>query len=260
MSRADLEGTVSLVSGALGGIGRATCRALADAGSTVIAADLAVEAPSFAGHDYVRLDVTDQENWSRVVDHIADRHGRLDNYVECAGIDVAGSIASLTLEEFRRCMRVNVEGIFLGTRAAQDLLARSGKDRKGGASVIGLSSVGGLRGSAMMSAYCASKGAVKMFCKSAALEFAMLRQPIRVNSVHPGVIDTGMMDRIYAQLVEGGMFATDESARAHIATAHPIGRTGTPEEVAEAIAFLCSSNASFITGTEIVIDGGKTAQ
>lgn len=260
MPNFDLTGAVALVSGATGGIGRATCNALAEAGATVIATDLADSAEVAGATDYRRLDVTDEANWATLIAHIETSHGRLDILVNNAGISVTNSIASTTLAEFRKCMAINVEGVFLGTRAAQDLLARSGKDRKGGSSIVNLSSVGGLRGAGLMATYCASKGAVKLFSKSAGVEFAMLGLPIRVNSVHPGGIDTNMMDTIYARYVDDGLFPDEATARATVSANHAMGRMGDADEIAAGIVYLSTPAASFMTGSELVIDGGMTAK
>jgi NAD(P)-dependent dehydrogenase (short-subunit alcohol dehydrogenase family) len=260
MSIFDLGGTVSLVTGATGGIGRATCQALADAGSTVIATDLAESAEVAGAASYRRLDVTDEGAWEVLIAAIEAEHGRLDILINNAGISVTNAIAESSLAEFRRCMAINVEGVFLGTRAAQALLAKSGADRKGGSSIVNLSSVGGLRGAAYMATYCASKGAVKLFSKSAGVEYAMLGLPIRVNSVHPGGIDTDMMDTIYARYVEGGLFPDLDTARATVSAGHAMGRMGEPAEIAAGIVYLSTPAASFLTGSELVIDGGMTAK
>lgn len=260
MSNFNLTGAVALVTGATGGIGRATCLALAEAGARVIATDLADSADIAGTADYQRLDVTDEANWAAVIAHIDTTHQRLDILVNNAGISVTNSIASTTLAEFRQCMAINVEGVFLGTQAAQALLATSGKDRSGGSSIVNLSSVGGLRGAALMSTYCASKGAVKLFSKSAALEFAMMGLPIRVNSVHPGGIDTNMMDTIYARYVDDGLFPDGATARATVSANHAMGRMGQPQEIAAGIVYLATPAASFMTGSELVIDGGMTAK
>jgi len=259
MSNFDLTGAVALVTGANGGIGSATVQALADAGARVIATDMPADAQIAGADSYRQLDVTDEAAWTALADHIAGSHGRLDILVNNAGISVTGSIAETSLATFRKCMAINVDGVFLGTKAMEDLLARSGADRKGGSSIINLSSVGGLRGAAYMSAYCASKGAVKLFTKSTALEYAALKKPIRANSVHPGGIDTNMMDTIYARYVETGLFADEATARATVAAGHAVGRMGTPDEIATGIVYLASPAASFMTGSELVIDGGMTA-
>jgi NAD(P)-dependent dehydrogenase (short-subunit alcohol dehydrogenase family) len=256
----DLSGTVALVTGATGGIGRATVQALADAGSTVIASDVAADASVAGAAAYHRLDVTDEAGWTALIAAIAADHGRLDILVNNAGISITGSIADTSLAEWRKCQAVNVEGVFLGTQAAADLLRRSAGGRPGGSAIVNLSSVGGLKGAAYMAAYCASKGAVKLFTKSAAAEYAALGWPIRVNSVHPGGIDTGMMDAIYARYVETGLFPDEQTARATVSAGHALGRMGAPEEIATGIVYLCSPAASFMTGSELVIDGGMTAR
>ncbi|WP_321390436.1 SDR family NAD(P)-dependent oxidoreductase [Emcibacter sp.] len=260
MSPFDLTDTVSLVTGATGGIGRATCKALADAGSRVIASDLAVRADVEGAVEYRNLDVTDEAAWSNLITHITSQYGRLDNLVNNAGISVTNSIAATSLEEWRKCQAINVEGLFLGTRTAAEILAKSGADRRGGSSIVNLSSVGGLKGAAYMAAYCTSKGAVRLFTKSAAAEYAMLQKPIRVNSVHPGGIDTGMMDEIYARYVEESLFPDEETARTIVSAGHAMGRMGEPEEISAGIVYLCSPGASFVTGSELVIDGGMTAR
>jgi NAD(P)-dependent dehydrogenase (short-subunit alcohol dehydrogenase family) len=260
MSNFDLTGTVALVTGASGGIGSATVQALADAGARVIATDMAQTATVAGAIDYRQLDVTDEHGWAALAAYVDATYGRLDILVNNAGISVTDAIADTSLATFRRCMRINVEGIFLGTRAMADLLAKSGVDRRGGSSIINLSSVGGLAGAPFMSAYCASKGAVRLFTKCAALEYAALKQPIRVNSVHPGGIDTNMMDTIYARYVETGAFPDEETARATVSAGHALGRMGTPQEIADGIVYLAAPAASFMTGAELVIDGGMTAQ
>ncbi|MDR7155552.1 NAD(P)-dependent dehydrogenase (short-subunit alcohol dehydrogenase family) [Sphingobium xenophagum] len=259
MSNFDLTGTVALVTGASGGIGGATVQALADAGARVIATDMAQTATVAGATEYRPLDVTDEDGWAALAAYVDATYGRLDILVNNAGISVTDAIADTSLATFRRCMQINVEGIFLGTRAMADLLAKSGADRRGGSSIINLSSVGGLAGAPFMSAYCASKGAVRLFTKCAALEYAALKQPIRVNSVHPGGIDTNMMDTIYARYVETGAFPDEETARATVSAGHALGRMGTPQEIADGIVYLAAPAASFMTGSELVIDGGMTA-
>lgn len=255
----DLTGAVALVTGATGGIGRATVLAMADAGATVIATDVASQADVPGAALYLPLDVIDEAAWPPIIDQIDADFGRLDILVNNAAISVTNSIQATTLAEFRKCMAVNVEGPFLGTRAAQKILARSGAGRPGGSAIVNLSSVGGLRGAAWMSTYCSSKGALTLFSKSAAIEFALLKQPIRVNSVHPGGIDTAMMDAIYARFAAEGVFPDEKTARATVSAKHAIGRMGKPEEIAAGIVYLASSAASFMTGTELIIDGGMTA-
>lgn len=259
MSAFDLSGTVALVTGATGGIGRATCLALAEAGATVIGSDLPAAGDVQGATAYHALDVTDEQGWQALIARIERDHGRLDILVNNAGISVTNTIAQTSYSEWRKCQAINVDGVFLGTRAAIPLLAKSGAGRKGGSSIVNLSSTGGLGGAAYMSAYCTSKGAVRLFSKSAAVEFARLGLPIRVNSVHPGGVKTDMMDTIFARYLEVGLFPNEKAARDAVNSMHAMGRMGTPDEVAAGIVYLSAPAASFVTGSELVVDGGMTA-
>jgi NAD(P)-dependent dehydrogenase (short-subunit alcohol dehydrogenase family) len=254
-----LDDTIVLLTGAAGGIGRAVCRSLKDAGATVIATDLAAQADISAADAYYRHDVTSEADWARIAEEIKAQYGRLDALVNNAAIAQVASIEELTLESWRKIQAVNVESVLIGTRAMLELLKISGKRRKGGASIVNFSSVGGMRGAAFTSAYCTSKGAVKLFSKSAAIEFGALRYNIRVNSVHPGGIDTGMLGSMIQRYVDLGAVPSAEVAEAGIIAQHPIGRMGRPEEIGGGVVYLCSTAASFVTGCEFVIDGGFTA-
>ena len=266
MSRVD--GKTALVSGAGRGIGAATAKRLAREGARVIVADVLEERGRHTAQDiaatgaqavFTRLDVTQEADWSAACETARARFGGLDILVNNAGVVLPRSMEETTLEEWRRQQSVNVEGVFLGTRACTPLLKEGGKRWPGGAAIVNLSSIAGLIGSPRMPAYSATKGAVRLFTKSCALEFGQKRYPIRVNSVHPGVIDTDMGQEVVHMVME--RMAKDEaSARATLAAAHPLGRLGKPEEVAAGILFLCSEDASFITGSELVVDGGYTAQ
>jgi NAD(P)-dependent dehydrogenase (short-subunit alcohol dehydrogenase family) len=253
-----LDDTIALVTGAAGGIGRALCRSLKEAGATVIGTDLAERGPQ--GVDaYFRHDVTSEADWARIAGEIGARYGRLDALINNAGIAVVSSIEETSLETFRRVQAVNVESIHIGTRAMLELLKKSGKTRPGGASIVNFSSVGGLRGAPLTSAYCTSKGAVKLYSKSAALEFGALKYNIRVNSVHPGGIHTDMMHGIMQRYVELGAVPSVEVSQAAVDARHALGRMGKPEEIGGGVVYLCSSAASFVTGSEFVIDGGFSA-
>ena len=254
-----LDDSVVLVTGAAGGIGSALCRALADAGATVIGTDLAEKADVPGIGAYFRHDVTSEADWARIAAEIKKRHGRLDALVNNAAIAQVASIEETSLAAWRKIQAVNVESILIGTQAMLELLKISGKTRKGGASIVNFSSVGGLRGAAFTAAYCTSKGAVKLFSKSAAIEFGALRYNIRVNSVHPGGIDTGMLASMMARYVELGAVPSVKEAEAGIIAQHPIGRMGKPEELGGGVVYLCSTASSFVTGCELVIDGGFTA-
>lgn len=254
-----LDDTIALVTGSAGGIGRAVCQALNDAGALVIATDLAERADVPAAETYIRHDVADPADWRRIAAHIDGKYGRLDALVNVAAIVAVASIADTTLDVWRKIQSVNVESLLIGTQSMLELLKKSGKTRKGGASIVNFSSVGGLRGAAFSSAYCTSKGAVTLFTKSAAIEFGVLGYNIRVNSVHPGAIDTDMIHSMMRRYVELGGVPSVEAAKAAIIANHPIGRFGNPAEIGDGVVYLCSTASSFVTGTEFVIDGGFTS-
>ncbi len=257
----DMEGAVALVTGAGGGIGRAICAALTAAGAHVVAADRhwPADAPGVAGEPVV-LDVRDGDAWAGVMRDIRKRHGRLDVLVNNAGIPLVASIAETTLDQWRLCQAVNVEGTLLGMQAALPLLREAGADRAGGASIINISSVGGLRGAPFNAAYCTSKAAVLMLTKSAALEFCALGYRIRVNSVHAGAVGTTMIQDIIQRYVELGTMASVDQATQAVNAMHPIGRQAKPEEIAAGVLFLASSASSYMVGSELVIDGGYTSR
>jgi len=189
-----------------------------------------------------------ETDWKQVVRAIVQHWGRLDVLVNNAG--VAGNNASITetsMEEWRRVLTVNLDGVFLGIKYCTPAIIASG-----GGSVINLSSILGKVGFRGASAYCASKGAVALLTKSAALELAEFN--IRVNSIHPGFIDTPMVAKGLA-----GM-ANPTEARQQIESAHPVGYLGEPSDIAEGVLFLASDVSRFMTGAELVIDGGYTAQ
>lgn len=253
-----LSGTFALVTGAGGGIGGAVCSALADAGAKVIATGRG-EPRDVNAEVWLKHDVTSADDWSRVLDEIQSRFGRLDCLVNNAGIAMVESIASLSLEQWRRVSRVNVESVLLGLQACVPLLTESGRHRVGGSAIVNVSSIAALRGVAFNAAYCASKAAVTLLSKSAAKEFAALGYPIRVNSVHPGSVDTKMMDSILERHVTVGVAASESAVKASMLSRNLLGRMGHPDEIGGAVVFLCSQAASFMTGAELVIDGGSTA-
>ncbi|MDF2640680.1 MAG: hypothetical protein K0R64_3664 [Novosphingobium lindaniclasticum] len=196
MDTTRLDGAIALVTGANGDIGSAVCTLLEARGATVLRSDL--RAPEGVGDGFLPLDVTSEESWTRTLAAIESRHGALDILVNNAGIAPMERIDAMTLEDWRRCQQVNVEGVFLGLKLASALLARSGGRREGGAAIVNLCSGASDRPSAFSAAYCVSKAAARMLTRVAAVEFAALKHPIRVNSVHPGVVESAMMDDILA--------------------------------------------------------------
>ena len=251
-----LEGRIALVTGAAKGIGKASASALAAEGAAVALADidreggeaLAAElAEAGAETMFVALDVTSEADWEAAIPAILDRFGGLDVLVNNAGVGIVEPLLDVTLESWRKSMAVNVDGVFLGTRHAMAAM-------RAGGSIVNISSILGFTSIPGLSAYSATKGAVRLFSKGAALDGAKDPRHIRVNSIHPGYIHTEMMEatcyRDYGSL---------EAGLAELAKQHPIGRVGKPEDIANGVVFLASAESSFVTGTELVIDGGYLA-
>lgn len=255
---ASLRGSVVLVTGARGAIGHAVCEALSLAGAQVVGTSIrgASEAPTRL---WMKHDVTSEADWKQVIEAIAVQFGRLDCLVNNAGICPMERVETTSLEMWREVFSINVESILLGLKISLSLLRESGKDRVGGSSVVNISSAAGLIGVPLASAYCASKGAVTLLTQAAAKEFASLKYPIRVNSVHPGSLESPMMDRNLVRYVELGAGPSVDVERRKADEFIPMGRLGVPEEIAGGVAFLCSSASSYITGARIVMDGGVTA-
>jgi NAD(P)-dependent dehydrogenase (short-subunit alcohol dehydrogenase family) len=238
-----LTGHIILVTGAAGTLGRATAQAIRTAGGTVLATDL-----SEGGGVDLAHDVTSEADWARVIAHCETRHARLDGLVNNAGIVHLGSIEQTSLDDWRRVMAVNADGVFLGCKATWPLLKRSHAP-----AIVNLSSVSGLVGGANLAAYNASKGAVRLLTKSVALHGARNAPPIRCNSVHPTFVEGAMVDALAAATGD------PDRAREKMAAAIPLRRLAQPIEVAASIVHLLSPAASYITGSEMVIDGGLVA-
>ena len=251
-----LPNVISVVTGAAGGIGRATVKAMKDAGATVIATDLAEKAEIDGADHYLKHDVTSEADWKAVEKLVRDGYGRLDALVNNAGLSIVTRIEDSPLEEWHRVNAVNVDSVIIGVQTLLDLLKEGGKTRTSGASIVNFSSVGGLRGAPFNAAYCTSKAAVKMLSKCMGAEFAALGYNIRCNSVHPGGIETPMMEGIMQRYVELGASPSIEASKANVVASHPIGRLGRPDEMSGGVVFLCSDAASFMTCDELVMDGG----
>ncbi len=245
----------ALITGAARGFGAATARAMAAEGANVVLSDIlekegaaTAEAINADGGKalFLAQDVTDEKRWDEVTERAVAEFGKLDILVNNAGIAELGTIEDTTLEAWHRTIGINLDGVFLGTRAG----VRAMKDT-GGGSIINLSSIEGIVGNPMIVAYNAAKGGVRLLTKSAALWCAQNDYNIRVNSIHPGFVLTPMVTEAFKD-------APPELAEAALAST-PMKRFGTPEEIANAIVFLASDESSYMTGSELVVDGGFTA-
>jgi len=239
-----LQGRIVLVTGARGTLGHAVCQCIEQAGGMAIETDL----PGRGDVDYV-LDVTREDQWQTVISEIEHRHGRLDALVNNAGIIVVGDVEQTTFEDWRRVMAVNVDGTFLGCKYTLPLLSRSPAP-----AIVNISSVSGIVGGAGLAAYNASKGAVRLLTKSVALSGARKSPPVRCNSLHPAFIEGDMV----AGLVKGARNPT--RARERMQSDIPLGRMAQPDEIGGAVVWLLSDAAAFMTGAELVLDGGLVAR
>lgn len=251
----EFQGKVALVTGGLSGIGRAAATLLARRGARVVAGGLGAgdaAAPSHAAVEQVEVDVTDEDAVAALVDRTVASHGGLDVLVTSAGIQRYGTAAETTAAEWDEVLDVNVKGAFLAARHALPALRAAG-----GGSIVFVSSVQAFVTQSTVAAYTTSKGALNALARSVAVDEA--RFGVRANTVCPGSVDTPML-RFAARTYSDG---SDEAVSALVATwgrSHPLGRVARPEEVAEAIAFLASDRAGFITGVALPVDGGLLAQ
>ena len=248
-----LEGKVALISGGARGQGAVEAKLFAREGAKVVFGDILdesgkqVEAEIHeAGGEaaYVHLDVTKEDDWRTAINTAIDRYGKLDILVNNAGILIRKGIEDTTEEDWDRIMGVNAKGAFLGTKHSIPAMRQAG-----GGSIVNISSTAGLVASPSGSAsYTASKGAVRLLTKSTAIQYA--KEGIRCNSIHPGPIDTDMIQETL----------TDSAKLEERMQRLPMGRVGTADEIAYGVLYLASEEASFVTGSELVIDGGTTAQ
>jgi 3(or 17)beta-hydroxysteroid dehydrogenase len=248
-----VQDKVALITGGASGIGLATAALFAAEGARVVIGDLdraagerAAAALGGSGA-FEALDVTDEAQWIAATDATVREHGRLDILVNNAGVALSQDFETTTLDDWRRLMAVNLDGVFLGCKHAVRVMKASG------GAIVNLSSVAGLIGDPRLAAYCASKGGVRLLTKSVALHCARRGYGIRCNSVHPSFVETPMLDGMLAR-------ARDPAkARAGYAAAAPLGRIAQPNDVAQMILFLASDESAFATGAEFVVDGGLTA-
>src|SRR6266404_2503900 len=258
-----LDGKVAFLSGAARGIGGATAKLMASVGAKVAIGDVldergrqtAKEIEAAGGQAlYVSLDVTQEASWAAALDATVKKFGKLDVLVNNAGVFVGKGVEDATLDEWNKLVAVNLTGVLLGTRAALPHL----KKTKG--NIVNLASIAGLVGSQLDPLYSLTKGGVTLFTKSTALEFGRKGYRIRVNSIHPGVIDTDMGQQTFAMRAQALGTNDTEATRKTSLIMHPIGRLGVADDIAKGIVFLASDDAAFMTGSGLVVDGGYTAQ
>jgi 3(or 17)beta-hydroxysteroid dehydrogenase len=254
-----LQEKTALITGGGSGIGAACAKRFAEESATVIVADIDLAAASAIADEItsvggnaraVQLDVCQPEAWVALFDQFRASQTQLDILINNAGIALPGTTEECRFEDWQATQRVNLDGVFLGTQAAIHAMKLCG------GSIINISSIEGIVGNPGLAAYNASKGGVRIFSKAAALECCQKGYAIRINSVHPGLVRTAIIDKALAQVSE-------EEGRALLASLTdktPMGRIGEPREIANACLFLASDESSYMTGSELVIDGGYTAQ
>lgn len=257
-----LKGQSAIVTGGASGIGAACAQTLAGAGAKVMVTDIddargkdLVATITKAGGTaaYLHQDVTDEADWPGIVGAAEKQFGGLHIMVANAGIGISVPIWDMTLADWRRQQAINLDGVFLSVKYAIPAMRRSG----GKGSIVMISSVAGLRGSPGLAAYSATKGGVRLFAKSVAMECAQAGDKIRVNSVHPGIIDTPIWGKIPAGAMGSRTNAPiDPHERASVIV--PMGVAGSAQDIANGVLFLCSDAAGHMTASELVIDGGMT--
>jgi NAD(P)-dependent dehydrogenase (short-subunit alcohol dehydrogenase family) len=245
-----LAGKVALISGGARGQGEAEARLFVKEGAKVVLGDILVDLGQKVAADiikqsgqatFVKLDVTKEADWQRAVDTTVQTYGKLNILVNNAGIFRTEGVEATSMELWNQVIAVNQTGTWLGMKYAVPAMRKAS-----GGSIINISSGAGIIGTGMAAAYHGTKGAVRILTKTAAIEYA--KDNIRINSVHPGVVDTEMVRELLAQ---EGMHS--------LVQAHPLGRVGTSDDIAYGVLYLASDESSFVTGSELIIDGGFTA-
>jgi len=262
----DLSEKVALVTGAAGGIGAAIAERLAASGVSVVVTDvqdaLGQETAARIGKaggkaTFIRLDVAVEAQWEAAIATATATYGGFDILVNNAAIEQTVFLADVDFDDMQRLLTINIGGTVLGLKHAIRAMRPGGAAGRGG-SIINLSSVAGLIGTPGLGVYSASKGGVRLLTKAAAVECGVLGYKIRVNSIHPGFVETPMGDKLMNDFVGLGVFPDVDTARQQHRASYPIGRTGLPRDIADAALFLASDMSSWITGTELVVDGGLT--
>ena len=265
----NLQGKNAIVTGGSKGIGRSVCLALANAGVNINVLDLNKDQGLNTVKEIIKLnvkaefyeiDVAQESEWINFVTYLDTKNKSIDILVNNAGIWLGKEISNVSIEEYQKLISINLTGVFLGIKYLIPFLTRAGEKSNFGSSIINLSSVAGLVGSQLDPLYSMTKGGITTFTKSMAIYFGKKKYPIRINQVHPGIIETDMGSQVAeARIKQNPSMTLKDSYSAGILQT-PLGRLGTAEEVAKTILFLSSDNSSFMTGSSLVVDGGLTAQ
>ena len=263
-----LDGKVALLSGAARGIGGETAKLMAAAGASVVIGDLldaqgeatVAEIRKAGGQaEYLHLDVTSEADWHAAIARATGHFGKLDILVNNAGVFTGLSIEEATLADWQKLVAVNMTGVFLGTKLCAPALRDAAKGSPHGSAIVNLASIAGLVGSALDPLYSMTKGGVTLFTKSTAIEFGRKGYRIRVNSIHPGVIQTEMGEQTFVARARRTGSNDLGPARDLVTSSIPWGRLGVPDDIAKGILFLASDDAAYMNGAGLVVDGGFTA-
>ena len=265
----NLQGKNAIVTGGSKGIGRSVCLALANAGVNINVLDLNKDQGLNTVKEIMKLnvkaefyeiDVAQESEWINFVTYLDTKNKSIDILVNNAGIWLGKEISNVSIEEYHKLISINLTGVFLGIKHLIPFLTKAGEKSNFGSSIINLSSVAGLVGSQLDPLYSMTKGGITTFTKSMAIYFGKKKYPIRINQVHPGIIETDMGSQVAeARIKQNPSMTLKDSYTAGILQT-PLGRLGTAEEVAKTILFLSSDDSSFMTGSSLVVDGGLTAQ
>ena len=265
----NLQGKNAIVTGGSKGIGRSVCLALAIAGVNINVLDLNKDQGLNTVKEIIKLnvkaefyeiDVAQESEWINFVTYLDTKNKSIDILVNNAGIWLGKEISNVSIEEYHKLISINLTGVFLGIKHLIPFLTKAGEKSNFGSSIINLSSVAGLVGSQLDPLYSMTKGGITTFTKSMAIYFGKKKYPIRINQVHPGIIETDMGSQVAeARIKQNPSMTLKDSYSAGILQT-PLGRLGTAEEVAKTILFLSSDDSSFMTGSSLVVDGGLTAQ
>ena len=263
-----LDGTIALISGAARGIGGETAQLMAKAGVKLVVGDVlddrghqsaAAITAAGAQAEYVHLDVTSEQDWIAAVNLATGAFGKLDILVNNAGVFIGKGIEEISIAEWNKLVAVNMTGVFLGTRLAAQALREAAKGSEHGSAIVNLASIAGMVGSQLDPLYSMTKGGVTLFTKSTALEFARKGYRIRVNSIHPGVIQTDMGEQTFVARASRTGGNDPAPVRQMVTESVPWGRLGVPLDIAKGIVFLASDDAAYMNGSGLVVDGGVTA-